>query len=362
MSGRKQINWITGLKGIACIGVMLMHFRAAFMMNGATNEYEISKGIHILFEQILSIWLNGNFMVCLFCTISGYLLSKSSVVSVYGFVVKIVTRYVRLALPLFGGCVLVFGLYRIGVFQNDTAGILMENDWFAGFYQKLEAKNVLLSPFYRIVLHGEDSFGMPFWMMGSLLKGSCLSLAFVYVKKGKDNKIVRIIVLIGAIVYLLHALQAGSYILPAFFLGTLLGFTDDWIKGKMSAVCSWLFFVISLVMCAGFQDRICFILDCPKWMYSSGMWRTVWSAVLFMGILCLTSVQNVLSKKMCLKLGGISFEIYILHWPVICSLSAIVFIFLYTKINTDLLVILLLVITLAVTILVSELFSRYYEK
>ena len=49
MTERKQINWITGLKGIACIGVMLMHFRGAFMMDGTTNAYQLSKGVHFLF-------------------------------------------------------------------------------------------------------------------------------------------------------------------------------------------------------------------------------------------------------------------------------------------------------------------------
>lgn len=183
MNTRKQIDWITGLKGIACIGVMLMHFRGAFMVNGASG-YQISDGMHFMFDKILSVWLNGNFMVCLFCTISGYLLSKSNLVSVRQLCVKLGTRYLRLALPLLGGCILVFVLYSAGAFYNDTAGMVMENTWFSGFYHELEAKNIILSPFYKIVLHGEDSFGMPFWMMGSLLKGSFLSLAFVYVKKG----------------------------------------------------------------------------------------------------------------------------------------------------------------------------------
>ncbi len=240
MDTKKQIDWITGLKGIACIGVMLMHFCAAFMQNGA-GGYQVSEGIHFVFDKILSVWLNGNFMVCLFCTISGYLLSKSKLVSIHQFCVKIGTRYFRLALPLLGGCILVFLLYILGLFYNDTAGMLMENTWFSGFYQELEAKNIILSPFYKIVLHGEDSFGMPFWMMGSLLKGSFLSLAFVYVKRGRDYKIVRVIVLIGAVVYLLHAVRVGSYILPAFFFGTMIGFWEQDIVKRLPTVCGWIF-------------------------------------------------------------------------------------------------------------------------
>ena len=362
MTERKQINWITGLKGIACIGVMLMHFRAAFMMDGTTNAYQLSKGVHFLFEKIFSVWLNGNFMVCLFCVISGYLLSKSKISSWWSLMVKIMTRYLRLALPLFGGCALVYGLYCIGAFHNDTAGRLMENDWFSGFYQKLEAKNILLSPFYKIVMHGEDSFGMPFWMMGSLLKGSCLSLAFVYAKRGQDYKIIRIIVCLGAVVYLLHAVKAGSYIMPAFFLGTGTGFMEDKVREKLPNICGWICFLLPLFMCAGLQDHLCVLVEAPEWAYASGMWRTIWSVVLFVGILCLKPVQNVLSKKICLILGRISFEIYILHWPLICSLSAIGFLFFYTKMNTDLLVLLLLAVTVLITILVSELFSRYYER
>ena len=56
MTERKQINWITGLKGIACIGVMLMHFRGAFMMDGTTNAYQLSKGVHFLFEIYILHW------------------------------------------------------------------------------------------------------------------------------------------------------------------------------------------------------------------------------------------------------------------------------------------------------------------
>ncbi len=125
----------------------------------------------------------------------------------------------------------------------------------------------------------------------------------------------------------------------------------------------WMDFLItSLVMCAGVQDRVCNLLILPQWMYSSGMWRTIWSVFLFIGVLCLAPVQNWLSKKGCVALGGISFEIYILHWPVICSLSAGLFVTFYGKVNTDLFVMLLLGAALLVTIAFSEIFKCYYEK
>ncbi len=75
----KRIKWLDGIKGIAAIGVFTHHFLLDFLQStysGSRVSAHISAELEYGFAQSpLSVLVNGNFWVCMFCLISGIILS-----------------------------------------------------------------------------------------------------------------------------------------------------------------------------------------------------------------------------------------------------------------------------------------------
>ena len=77
---KKRMDWIDGLKLIACVCVFFSHYQGFFF--GACRA---DLGCGSVFKRIMgssyNIFSNGNFWLCMFCLISGYFACKKRVIS-----------------------------------------------------------------------------------------------------------------------------------------------------------------------------------------------------------------------------------------------------------------------------------------
>ncbi len=75
----KRIVWLDGVKGLACVGVFLHHFTLAFVPAvyfGDSNIAKTGNALDVkLAQSPFGFFLNGNYMVALFCLISALVLS-----------------------------------------------------------------------------------------------------------------------------------------------------------------------------------------------------------------------------------------------------------------------------------------------
>ena len=84
---------------------------------------------------------------------------------------------------------------------------------------------------------------------------------------------------------------------------------------------------------------------------------------LLLGIFMLHGLQKVLETKICLFLGKISYAVYLLHIPVLFSLTALLFVKLYgVLLQYNLAALLALLISLVVIVALSWLFYHFIEK
>ena len=102
----KRIEWLDGVKGLACIGVVLHHFTLAFLpatYYGDVNISKIANQFDVRMAQSpIGFLINGNYMVALFCLISALVLSlkvmelenKEEICNIF------IKRYPRLLLPI----------------------------------------------------------------------------------------------------------------------------------------------------------------------------------------------------------------------------------------------------------------------
>ena len=71
-------------------------------------------------------------------------------------------------------------------------------------------------------------------------------------------------------------------------------------------------------------------------------------------------LQKIFQLKPMLWLGKISFSIYLLHWPIICSFTS--YIYLSTKISRPLNILISSCLTLIVVFIISSLYSKYIDQ
>jgi peptidoglycan/LPS O-acetylase OafA/YrhL len=80
------------------------------------------------------LW-NGNFGVCIFFVLSGYVLSGLIQNSPMSFPAQVVRRYIRLALPVLLTSIFAWALLAAGAYHNKEAGEIVGSWWFSAWYQ-----------------------------------------------------------------------------------------------------------------------------------------------------------------------------------------------------------------------------------
>ena len=101
----KRIDWIDGLRGIACLGVFVYHFlRYTFpaTYDGNAENIKVFNSEVVCSNNPLAFIVNGNFYVCLFFLISAFVLSLQVIdkQNKKDIAVMLFKRYPRLALPV----------------------------------------------------------------------------------------------------------------------------------------------------------------------------------------------------------------------------------------------------------------------
>ena len=190
---------VSGLKGMGALIVFIYHFFYCFYplfipagMQSAAVEHV--PGVNLL--------INGNFAVCLFLLLSGYLMARNA--QQYGglddFGLAIVRRYLRLMIPLAVAATLSYVLCIVGAYRIHAVSVELGNELTSNYFNHVSFHHLLISygwaPFGYHVLVG------PFWMMGFILLGSFLVMAMTIVIRRQRPVIQMLTVLFGVVIAL----------------------------------------------------------------------------------------------------------------------------------------------------------------
>ena len=185
---KKYIDWIDGLRGIACIMILVHHFMVGFFPASYYGETVAIHGNHAwetIFSQTpLGVVINGNFWVCVFCSLSGlvqaYKIIYQDDLSKIGN--DMVKRYFRLALPVFVVSFMVFIMMQLNLFYNVNANKIVQSPWFGAFYaEKVSLKTVFVSSFVTVWFNEDATFSNAFWMLKYIFLGSYLTLSLIHI-------------------------------------------------------------------------------------------------------------------------------------------------------------------------------------
>jgi peptidoglycan/LPS O-acetylase OafA/YrhL len=374
-----HIKWIDGLKGLACILVFWHHFCLAFLPGihfGAVVPSHIAGGYDVgLAQSPLSFVLNGNFMVAVFCVLSGFVLSVKTLRSEEPQIARmIVKRYPRLMLPVVPVGIAVYFMLRFQLFFNQQVVPVSGSPWFAGYYiEPVSVDRLLYALIAGIWFQGDDSLSTAFWMLRTLFLGSfaaiLLSIAAKHMKKHAGlflcccmgvmmfaNDMLWAFALSALLAYghvqktREHSavpadgkagMTQGQGAVPAYGEAEMpqghgavpeaaeygkSGRAADILKTCRGIVC-----VVAGCVLGGYPsggvptNAYRFLNIFPAWYHGFMLLHIAGAGLLVYGLLCLKRLPALLGNRLFLFLGKISYAVYLVHIPLLFSLSAYVF-------------------------------------
>ncbi len=293
-------------------------------------------------NTFLSFITDGNFAVYIFLLLSGYCISLSldrveSVLPLRGYALK---RYLRIALPI-APIILVEGLlYLTGCFgYHDVLVHLQSNDIAMQAYTDLSfngwVQAIFLSPIGKC-----SGWLDPTWMMKYIFFGSFVVLV-LKLSINRTSKICTLLILSLSIIIL--ALSS------LYFVAVVLGCCI--FEGKKA------FHILDIKWCKSLSYAFLLI---ALFTYCFHSHKIISATSLVLGIELSCVSQNILSWGMFRKIGAISFPLYLIHWPLICTFSLWLYKSSYSVFNESSTLV-VFIVTLLVLLLLSYLFSHYVE-
>lgn len=377
---QKRIEWIDGLKGLSCIFIVLHHFILGYYpaaYHGTDGFSHFSSGIDIAFSQSpFAVFTIGDFWVTIFCMISGIVIANQvwKMREDKQFSKALLKRYPRLVLPVFFVSVIVFLMLQIGLFYNVQASSMTHSEWLSMFYlDKSSVPELFLDSFVDTWFVGMRLvYSNAFWMLNDLFAGSFLAYILAYMGKELKKRMALVYIFVSILYLSINSRMAD------FALGVLAAFLFIMIKDSMAEkkkiylAIGIVLLIVGLLLGAypvaveptnGYR-----FLSVIENIYAGRLvayrfYHKIAAFCLLMGIEMVSGVKKVLAVKPCLFLGQISYSVYLIHIPVLFSLTAFLFVKLQTVFTGyNLRAFVCLVISLFAIVLLAWLYYRFVEK
>jgi peptidoglycan/LPS O-acetylase OafA/YrhL len=326
----KKISFLDGLRGTAAVVVVISHFVQVFYPSLFTLRPEM---MHNQFEAWLSktpfnLFYNGNFSVCIFFVLSGFVLSykywETRRVDVV--IESTVKRYFRLVLPVFFSILLVYIILLLNGFSLETVSPITYTDMTTHYHAlSHDFVTMVRTAFFDTFFLGNADYNPVLWTMNYELIGSYLIFAMLIVCRDTPYRYV-------AYLLLIYMLRHSYYL--AFVLGLLL--CDVYHNHQRTLHVFQKPYIPLLTGILGLymgsypyidtSNTIYALLDVSFMGYDPMKFNHVWGAFFLMiAILASTGIQKILSSPICVFLGNISFSLYLLHFTILCSVSGYIF-------------------------------------
>lgn len=350
--------WIDGLKGICCLLIFIHHFICAFYLAAAFGEgYTIHTKYDLLMSRsFISVFVNGNFLVYVFCTISGFVIANSFMRSKNKDLLKTtLKRYLRLGIPVFIIGLIVWLMSNFNLFFNkDAAAMSGSLVWLGAYYvDKVSLFNVIISSFLKTPFFSDTYISNALWMYRNFLVGSLIIYFLCLLFKEKDKKY-NFLVIIPLLSCIVVESFLSSFIVGYLFAYLVNNYEFETIKYKPLIS---LILIIAGLFFGGYSSGGTPASYYKIFNFSSYFFPHFLGALLLIpGIYFSNTIQNLLSNKLFLWLGKLSFSVYLVHIPLIYSYSSYFFLRLIgnNRYNFDCLIV--FIGTLCLLLLFSYLF------
>jgi peptidoglycan/LPS O-acetylase OafA/YrhL len=263
---------------------------------------------------------NGRSAVCIFFVLSGYVLSELARHSPLSFPAQSVRRYIRLVVPMLITSAFAWALLAAGLYRNQEAAALV-NSWWLGSWYKFDPsfRAMLIETLYGVFVTGHSDYNCNLWTMRPELLGS---LYVFVINATAATRRLRLLCYVALAVF-----YTSDYVM-LFPVGALLhdfhaelatAIRQTWRKAAM--------LVPGLLLClapsgwlqwhrlpSGLVDEMRIIDEMH--------WQMIGATLLVLAVLHWDVLKFLLGSALGRLLGRLSFVLYLIHVPIICSFTA----------------------------------------
>jgi peptidoglycan/LPS O-acetylase OafA/YrhL len=338
-SASHKIQELEGLRGVASLVVVISHLRLTFFASPSSqlsNPFENFpsplKQFFVGFVESFQFHY-GNLAVWIFWVLSAYVLSiRFFILCDSGEVLKaqqylseaVFRRYPRLAIPVVASVLFAFTLHYFGFMRNiqlaNLFGSPYAHGWLASYYNfDPNLIKAIKSAFWETFFHysKHTTYNPVLWTIKKEFLGSLCVFGFLSLLGTQKWRVISYVVVATIIMQLkLHWLNAflGGIILCDIFVNRkmilqllptrLYNFSEN---ARNSKVFGFVVFLAMLVL-MGFTN-------------SKDIYHLAIALIISFLVLYSKLIRSFFSTNIPVFLGKISFGLYLVHLPIICSFT-----------------------------------------
>ena len=307
---------LDGLRGVAAFVVIIFHFLCVFAPSSIPNY----GGGNRLSDTPLSLAFNGPFAVSIFFVLSGFVLSNSVAGRGRSFWSLLPIRYLRLAVPALTSCLFAWILIRL---HPSTVGqlriIVAQQPWHS--YTMPSLIEPIKQGLWDAFRWGTVELNSSLWTMRIELIGSFWVYAIYCL--ADDLWTLPIIA----------AMATMSILMPNYtaYLGFALGcglreaYARDMLRSRLAIPALVVGCLLGSQM-LGFAERVGlhprsaeFALGDPN-----SIFYPLAAAMIVYAVISTKRIGSVFRLRLPSFLGRVSFPLYLLHWPILFTISSVI--------------------------------------
>ncbi len=368
----KRIPYLEGLRGIAALLVVFNHYSLAFypaVYSKAFSEMHTgSKWESVFYNTPLSIIFAGNFAVYLFFLLSGF-------VTTFAYFTKgedkevlarlSLSRYFRLLFPILICNLVIFFILQFHLSSNTEASTITKSLWWLkGFWQfSPNIVDAIYQALFGILfVNINQTYNTILWPIAYLFYGTFLVSGLLLLTSFIRKRY--FIYLLGTIMLI------TTYFYP-FIIGMALA--DLYFHNRLTFFNKkfFIFFFFLLGIYLGSYP----IINSPLLIKESvfrflpqiytidnfSFYHVLGGVLLIVSILYFKSMQSLLSSKIFIFLGKVSYSLYVSHFLLLGSLGTYLFLRFYQHYGYNTAFLRMIVIILPVTLLLAYFIYKFVE-
>jgi peptidoglycan/LPS O-acetylase OafA/YrhL len=386
---RETFGFVEGMRGIAAVQVALTHLFSAFLPTFARVSGKPHYGWETGFSHTpLYFLIDGNTAVYIFFLMSGFVLAPSFLTTKLRISQIIAKRVIRLYIPVLAAGIVTAGLWLAVPMARDQAVTLTMSAWASVLCRNsMSAGSIVKDVFLNSMVFGYESESVlehipalsrlivgtpltvslnpPLWTVHAELWGSMLTIAVALFFKATSRKVfwpvfVIALFLTGTSFCTLFLLGFAAYVGRANLLQ--LQSRSASLVGVILITCG---IVVSSMLGQQPFDTALNIASRVTWLNTRAGVRLQFecAAVLIMlGVSLSHRAQAVLSTRLPVLLGKISFSLYLIHFPIIFTVGFAVFNRLSPTFDYGVSVACAMVVSMTLSLMLAILFERYIDQ
>lgn len=361
-TAKSKLDYLEGLRGVAALAVMIGHSFGAFWPDRKPKELDPSNLIgliHVLYD--------GGFAVLIFFALSGFVLTyraqQENGISIL--TSTAIKRYPRLMIPAIGSILLAYILLKFDLMFNQEAVKINNSYWLIYFYNfEADFLEAVKQGLYGAVFLGEVSYNSSLWTLRIEFYGALLIIALaIILRKSKSWKYLLLasLTLLGVWFFGNYGVYYGTLI-----AGLMIGMMDH--KRRISA---WIAFpsMLFALWLGGFNQGSLYWPINQAAIELNGntidnvvIAKSTGAVIMLMCLLRSQGLKAFFSTTICKFLGKISFSLYLVHVPIICSVGCWAFIYLTNHNANEFAAVTAIIVSLLASILSAIIFEIFIDR